>query len=147
MLYLGADHGGFELKEDLKKFLKRSKIVFTDLGPEKLVADDDFTLYTEKVCRAVQKELTVNLGILICRSGHGVTIAANKFKGIRAALCWNELVAKASRNDDHANVLCLPADYISSEHAEEIVGAWLKTSFSEEPRYLRRLKHILDFEK
>src|SRR5437870_661700 len=142
MLYLGSDHGGYKLREELKQFLKKKKIAFSDLGPKKLVSNDDYPVYTKKVAKAVEKNLKKNLGILICRSGQGVCIDANKFKGIRAALAWNEKIAKHSRTDDNANVLCLASDYISTEVAEDIVAVWLKTPFSNAPRHLRRIKEI-----
>jgi ribose 5-phosphate isomerase B len=142
MLYIGSDHGGYKLKEDLKKFLKSRKIAFTDLGAAKLVKDDDYPQYAAKVVKAVQKDLKKNLGILICRSGQGMCIAANKFKGIRAALAWNEQSAKHARRDDDANVLCLPSDYMSPEIAEHVVWSWLNTDFSFEPRHVRRIKEV-----
>ncbi len=147
MIYLGSDHGGYALKEDLKKFLKKEKINFTDLGPSSLNPKDDYPRFSEKVARAVQKDLKNNKGILICRSGQGVCIAANKFAGIRAALSWNELLAKASRNDDNVNILCLPSDYISAEVAEDITKIWLITPFSGEDRHQRRLAEIEELGK
>ncbi len=142
MIYIGSDHGGFKLKEDLKKFLKRAKWQYVDVGAKKLVKDDDFTPYTTKVSKAVQKNPAKNKGILICRSGQGVCIAANRFKHVRAALAWNEHAATHSRHDDDANVLCLPSDFISTETAEDIVWFWLTTKFSFEKRFIRRIKEI-----
>lgn len=147
MIYLGSDHGGFNLKEDLKKFLDAEKIAYKDLGPFTLHPKDDYPKFSAKVAKAVQRSPEKNLGILMCRSGQGVCVAANKFKGIRAAVAWNELLAKASRKDDAANVLCLPSDYISTEVAEDIVKAWLVTPFSGEERHKRRLKEIEGFEQ
>ncbi len=143
MLYLGSDHGGFKLKEDLKKFLRKEKIAFVDVGARRLRPQDDYPNYAAKVARGVQKHFAGNQGILICRSGHGVCIVANKFKGIRAALAWNVAVAEHSRNDEDANVLCLPADYISAATAKKIVSAWLKTNFAFKRRYIRRIEEML----
>lgn len=142
MLYIGADHGGFELKEDLKKELSKAKIAFVDVGAKKFIPEDDFPFYSLKVAEAVSKKPTKNQGLLICRSGHGVSIAANKSKNVRAALCWNEQVAQASRNDDDANVICLPADYISPAVAWRTLKVWLDTPFSNQPRHLRRIRQI-----
>lgn len=142
MIYIGADHGGFKLKEDLKKMLAKRKVSFVDVGAKKLVDGDDYPPYAKKVAQGVQKSLGKNKGVLICRSGQGVCIAANKFKGIRAALCWNEAIAKHSRNDDDANILCLAADYVSTEAAEDILLTWLNTPFSFEPRHTKRIKEI-----
>lgn len=145
MLYIGSDHGGYKLKEDLKKLLQKRKVKFADVGPLKLNDQDDYPPYAKKVAQAVQKDPDKNRGILLCRSGQGVCIAANKFKGVRAALCWNEAVAKHSRNDDDANVLCLASDFISTEMAEDIILTWLDTPFSFEQRHIRRLKEINNF--
>ena len=146
MLYIGADHGGFALKEDLKVFLTQKKIAFVDVGAKKLVPSDDYTAFAKKPLRKSVKILKKNNAILICRSGHGVCIDANKFKNVRAALCWDVAVARASRNDDDANVLCLPADYISAGLAEHIVETWLKTPFSFDERHVRRLVEVKRFE-
>lgn len=146
MLYLGSDHGGYNLKEDLKKFLTAENIEFQDLGGSGN-PDDDYPEFSAKVAKAVQGDLQNNKGVLLCKSGQGVCIAANKFKGIRAGLAWNELVAKAGRNDDDINILCLPSDYISSEVATDILKTWLITPFSAEERRTRRLKEIEELEK
>lgn len=146
MLYIAADHGGFRLKEHLKKFLAKEKITCTDLGPKKLVPDDDYADYAKLVAAKVSRNPLKDTGILICRSGQGVCIVANKFKHVRAALVWNVIEAKMSRNDDMSNILCLPSDYISPRNAEKIVEKWLETPFSTEPRHLRRVKKISTLE-
>lgn len=142
MLYIGADHGGFGLKEQLKKFFVQQKIEYIDLGAAAFVDGDDYPLYAEKVAREVAKNPAKNLGVLLCRSGQGVAIAANKIKGVRAAVIWNEAEARASRNDDHANILCLPSDYVSLVKARKIVTTWLDTPFSQEARHVKRVKMI-----
>lgn len=142
MIYIGSDHGGYNLKEDLKNFLQRQNIAFIDVGPNRIDPRDDYPEFSAKVARAVSKDPQNNKGILLCRSGHGVSIVANKFKNVRAALCWNEQVAKASRKDDDANILCLPSDYISPETAEEVTAAWLSAPFSGEERHNRRILEI-----
>lgn len=83
-----------------------------------------------------------NLGILICRSGQGMCMAANKFPGVRAALAWNVKTAKASRQDDLANILCLPADYVSILEAKKIVTAWLDTPWGKDKRFVRRAAEV-----
>ncbi len=89
-----------------------------------------------------------NLGILICRSGQGVCIVANKFTHVRAALVWNEKEAEMSRVDDMTNILCLPSDYIPTvREAEKIVEVWLSTPYSSEARHVRRIKKISALEK
>jgi ribose 5-phosphate isomerase B len=146
MLYIGADHGGFALKKDITDFLDNKHIPFVDVGAKKLDPTDDYVDFAEKAASRVSKNAGKDKAILICRSGHGVCIDANKFKNVRAALCWDVSVAQASRNDDDANVLCLPADYISSGLAEQIVETWLSTPFSFEERHVRRLQKVKKFE-
>lgn len=146
MLYISSDHGGFELKQEIASHLKRKKIKFQDLGPSDFSPEDDYPKFSAALAKKVSQNPKDGKGILICRSGQGVCLVANKFKNIRAAVCWNEHVAKASRNDDDANILCLPSDYLSSETALHILDIWMNTAFSFEPRHLRRLEEIKDIE-
>lgn len=143
MIYIGADHGGYKLKEQLKKFLAKQKFDFTDVGAKKLVKNDDYPDYAKLVAKKVSQNPLRNVGILICRSGQGVCIVANKFAHVRASLVWNEQESKMSRVDDMSNVLCLPSDYIAStKQAEQIVNIWLNTPYSNEARHVRRIKKI-----
>lgn len=146
MIYIGADHGGYKLKEQIKKFLLKQKLEFDDVGAKKLVAGDDYPDYAKLVGKKVSQNPLRNVGILICRSGQGVCIVANKFTHVRAALVWNTKEAEMSRTDDMTNVLCLPSDYISQKEAEAIVKVWLTTSFSTESRHMRRVKKISSIE-
>lgn len=147
MLYIGADHGGYKLKESLKQYLIKQKIAFVDLGAKTLKPGDDYPDYAKLVSAKVKASPKANSGILICRSGQGVCIVANKFKGVRAALVWNTKEAKMSRTDDMTNVLCLPADYVSKSVAENIVGVWLTTNYSKDKRHIRRIQKISKLEK
>jgi RpiB/LacA/LacB family sugar-phosphate isomerase len=147
MIYIGADHGGYKMKEGLKQFLTKKKLGFVDVGAKKLKVGDDYPDYAKLVGRKVSQNPERNLGILICRSGQGVCIVANKFKNVRAALVWNTKEAKMSRTDDMTNVLCLPSDYISQTEAEKIVAMWLKTPYSKLARHVRRVKKISALEK
>lgn len=142
MIYIGADHGGFKMKEQLKKFLTKKKLEFVDVGAKKLKAGDDYPDYAKIVGKKVSQNPMQNLGLLICRSGQGVCIVANKFPHVRAALVWNTKEAEMSRKDDMANVLCLPSDYISEKDAQKIVDVWLNTPYSSEARHVRRVKKI-----
>jgi ribose 5-phosphate isomerase B len=146
MLYIGSDHGGYELKEDLKAFLDNKGVKYVDVGPKKLDPADDYPKFSAEVARKVAEKPEEHQGLLMCRSGQGVCIAANKIKGARAATAWNEKVAQASRQDDNANILCLPSDYISAETAESILGAWLNAKFTGEERHRRRLSEIESLE-
>jgi RpiB/LacA/LacB family sugar-phosphate isomerase len=147
MLYIASDHGGFRHKEHLKEFLKKQKIKAVDLGPKKFVDNDDYPDYAKLVAAKVSKSPKKDLGILLCRSGQGVCIVANKFKRVRAALVWNVVEARMSRNDDMSNVLCLPSDYVSPRMAEKIVEKWLDTPYSTEERHIRRIKKISAMDK
>lgn len=139
-VYLAADHAGFELKEQIEARLKAKGYAVEDLGAKTFNPDDDYPRFAgelaEKVASGDDK------GIAVCGSGEGVCIVANRVKGIRASLVWNVEVAKAARNDDDSNVLCLPARFIDTETAMSIVDAWLATPFSNADRHARRLKQI-----
>ncbi|HSX39299.1 MAG TPA: RpiB/LacA/LacB family sugar-phosphate isomerase [Candidatus Saccharimonadales bacterium] len=145
MIYISSDHGGFDLKNALVNFLNTKNMKVVDLGPQTLVPDDDFPDYTVPLVRKVS-ENPDNKGILICRNGVGVSIMANRFDGIRAVLSFDPKQAASSRNDDDTNVLALPADYIDSEKAKQIVQTWLTTNFSGESRFKRRLNKIKQIE-
>lgn len=146
MLYIASDHGGFKLKNKLVAYIVKEFGRVFDLGPEKLVPDDDYPDYAKKVAGKVSKNPDIDFGILICRSGQGVCIVANKFKGVRAGLVWNVKEAKASRNDDHTNILCLPSDYITFKQAQSVVKTWLDTPWSKDKRHLRRVGKISKLE-
>ncbi len=147
MLYIASDHGGFQLKEFITSNLAQEGGRVSDMGPSALVPDDDYPDYAKKVAAKVSKNPTTDFGILICRSGQGMCIAANKFAGVRAGLVWNVKEARASRNDDHTNVLCLPSDYITPAMALKIVQVWLNTPWSKEKRHIRRVKKVSALER
>jgi ribose 5-phosphate isomerase B len=140
-IYLASDHGGFELKEKIKKYLLAKGLSVKDLGPEKLEPTDDFPDFAIPLARKVA-ESKGNLGIVLCRNGAGVEIAANKIDGVRAVLSWESEHAASTRADDNANVLALPADYLDEQKAFEIVDTWLSTPYSQEQRFERRLEKI-----
>ncbi len=147
MIYIGADHRGYSLKETLKVYLKELNYVWEDLGAKELIADDDYPDYTLAVAQKIAEDPENNRGILICGSGVGVDITANKIKDIRSALCFDVKQAQASRNDDNANVLSLPADFISEDLAREIIKIWLETPFSGSEHYVRRIEKIKKIEE
>jgi len=144
MIALGSDHGGFKLKEEIKKILEEKDIKYKDYGSFSEIRTD-YPIYAEKVARSIQNK-ECDTGILVCKSGAGMTIAVNKFKGIRAALAFNEEVSKASKADDNINVLILPADYISISNAISIIRVWIATEFKG-GRYEERLQMIENIEK
>lgn len=144
MIYIGADHRGFRLKEEIKKWLESQQYEYRDLGANEYIKDDDYPEISIKLAETVISEN--GKGILICGSGAGACIAANKVKGIRAGLCSSEKQAKVDRNDDDINVLCVSADLISVEDNIKIVSVFLATMFSSEERYIRRINQIKEYE-
>lgn len=142
-IFVGADHQGFQLKSRLVTLLKRHGYEVTDEGDEKLDPNDDFPVFAQKVVSAVLSSGDNDArGILVCGSGQGMCIAANRFKGIRACLAYDRESARSARNDDDSNVLCLPASVLKTEDAGRIVQTWLDTAFAGAPRYVRRIKEL-----
>jgi len=142
-IYLGADHNGFALKAELCKFLQKGGYEVVDSGDTALDPDDDFPQFAGRVVSAVLADDDRDArGILICGSGQGMCMAANRFKGIYASLCWNMAEARSSRNDDDSNVLCLSASSLDSKKAEAIVTTFLNTPFAGAPRFKRRLMEL-----
>ena len=143
MIILGSDHGGYRLKEEIKKYLAENDIEFKDLGTmnEERV---DYPNIAKAVASAVQNNIN-DKGILICRSGIGMSIVANKFKGIRCALCHNEFTAKYSRMHNNSNILALGADELSVNEAICILRMWIATEF-EGGRHNERLDIIKNIE-
>lgn len=124
MVYIGADHRGFELKEDLKQRMEAEGIEFEDMGAEKFDPDDDYVDYAKAVGDMVADDPKGSKGILICGSGVGVDMAANKIRGVRSCLVFDEKRAAQSRLHEDANVLCLAADVLISEQAFDIIKAF-----------------------
>jgi ribose 5-phosphate isomerase B len=147
VIYIGADHRGFELKEYLKNFLRGIGYEVIDRGNFQKDESDDYPDFAAIVARNVSIEHETAKGILICGSGAGMCIVANKFMYIRAALAINSNQAFDMRNDDDVNILCLAADYLEPEEARKIVFTWLQTSFEGAERFRRRLKKIQRIEE
>ena len=139
MFAIGSDHGGYKLKEEIKKYLDEKEIKYVDCGSfsEERV---DYPDIAKTVAEKVQKKECEN-GILICRSGIGMSIVANKFKGIRCAKCNNEQEAKFAKMHNNSNVLALGADYITENEAICILRTWLATEF-EGGRHQERINII-----
>ena len=145
-IYLGADHRGFELKEKIAKWLFEMDHAFQDLGAQNLVPGDDFTKYAEEVASLVAKN-EGSRGVLLCGSGVGVEVMANKFDGIRAGIGESVLQVEKGRNDDDMNVLVIAADFTSEKEAKAMLIAFLETKFSGKARYERRLEEITKIEE
>ena len=141
MIAIGCDHGGYQLKEEIKKYLEEKQISYKDLGcmNEERV---DYPNIAKEVAKEVQSG-NCEKGILICRSGIGMSIVANKFKGIRCVLCHDEFTAKYSRLHNDGNVLALGADVVSVNEAICILRMWLATEF-EGGRHQERINLIKD---
>ena len=138
-IFISSDHAGFKLKETIKDFLKNKKIKFQDLGP----SDDsrvDYPDYAHKVARKVKLNKT-NIGILVCGSGTGMNIAANKHKNIRAAQCFNLKSTKLSRLHNDANIITLGSRLITKKNALRFVSVFLNTKF-DGGRHIKRVNKI-----
>jgi len=144
MIAIDADHGGYKLKEEIKKYLDELGIEYKDFGTYN-EERTDYPIYAKEVAEAVSTK-KCNLGILVCRSGAGMTIVANKFKGVRAANFTNEEETRFSKSDDDINVAVFGGDYITPNEAIRMLRIWLATEFKG-GRYLERLQMIEDIEK
>ena len=140
-VFIGADHGGFELKEKLKVFVSNLGFDIEDLGAFQLNLEDDYPDFIIPTAQKVSQNPD-SLGIVIGRSGNGEAIAANKIKGIRAAVCLTSEMARKAKKDNDANVLSLGADYVNHSEVENIIKTFLETKFSDEKRHLRRIEKI-----
>ena len=144
MIALGSDHGGYILKEEIKKYLDEKQIPYKDFGtstPERT----DYPVFAEAVAKSIQSN-ECDKGILICTTGIGMAMAANKFKGIRAAVCLNEANAKQAKEHSDINVLALSAEELSITKVVPIIRMWMASEFLG-GRYLERLQMIEEIEK
>lgn len=141
---IGSDHGGFELKEILMKFINAAGYRSVDLGTHSKDSCD-YPLIGFEVADAVGKG-KADLGVLICKTGVGMTVIANKVHGVRAAACYDAAMARSAREHNDTNVLVLGASYTDSAKAKEILKAWLGAKHTEE-RHARRVKQIKEIEK
>jgi ribose 5-phosphate isomerase B len=141
---LGSDHAGFELKEEMKKFLSQNKYDYKDFGTYN-EESCDYPDYAVKVCNAMLKE-GYDRGVLVCGTGIGMSIAANKFKGIYAALVDNSFSARMTRSHNDSNVLVLPGRLIGKDLGRDIIKIWLETKY-EGGRHDKRVNKIKEIEK
>ncbi|WFR57749.1 ribose 5-phosphate isomerase B [Anaerocolumna sp. AGMB13025] len=142
MIAIGCDHGGFELKQEVMEHLKSRSIEYKDFGTY-TNESCDYPVYAKKVAEAVLSK-ECELGILICGTGIGISIAANKIKGIRAALCHDCFSAEATKSHNDANILAMGARVVGAGHALKIVDTFLDTPFSNDERHIRRINLIED---
>jgi len=146
LIYIGADHRGFALKENLKPVLKNLGYEVADVGAAVLTPDDDYPVYAKLVAEKVSASPADVRGILICGSGFGVDEAENKFPNVRSALASSPDHAYQARHDDDANVLAIAADFINEGIAEKMVKVFLATPFAKEEKYKRRLGEVGEIE-
>lgn len=140
-IFIGADHRGYELKEKIARWLFEMDHAFQDLGAQNLDPSDDYTKYAEEVASLV-KDNPGSRGILLCGSGVGVDVVANKFDGVRASIGKSVLQVRAGRSDDDMNILVIAADYTSEKEAKAMLIAFLETKYDREARHERRLEEI-----
>ncbi len=145
-IYLGSDHRGYHLKEKIARWLFEWGYEFSDMGADHLDPEDDYTTYAERVASMVGSSSSSTRGILLCGSGVGVDVVANKFDGVRASIGKSVEQVKAGREDDDMNILVLAADYTKEEEAKEMVKAFLETNFSGKNRFKKRLSDIKKIE-
>jgi len=143
---VGADHGGYPLNERVIEELRTAGHEITDFGTHDGSISDDYSDYAREVGQAIQRN-AAGLGILICGSGVGASVAANKLKGVRAALCGDTYSAHQSREHDDCNILCLGARVTGVELAVEIVRVFVAARFTGDERHRRRLKKVLEIER
>ncbi len=147
MLYLGADHRGYNLKEGIKNYLQEEDIPFKDLGNTVYDDKDDYPDWAEVVAQRVSSSAKKDKGILICGSGIGMSIVANKFPKIRAGLCLSGYMAKSAKEDDDVNIICLAADITDLGTSQRIIEEWQKAKFKKDNRYQRRVNKIRKIEQ
>jgi ribose 5-phosphate isomerase B len=143
-IILGSDHAGFELKKEIKKFLNKLGYKCEDLG----AFDKEPSDYPETALRVAEKVAkTGSKGILMCGTGLGEAIVANKVKGVRATNCFDKYTARMSREHNNSNLLCLGARILKADEAKNLTKIWLSTAFSNKERHRRRVKQILLIEE
>ena len=140
---IGADHGGYKLKEEIKRYLDELEIAYVDVGTDS-EARTDYPMFASRVAELiVAKEC--DCGILCCRSGNGMTVVANKYKGIRAGTIWNETAARFAKMDDDINVITLGGDYLTINEAICCVRNWISAEFKG-GRYQERIDMLNEIE-
>lgn len=144
-VFFAADHAGLQMKSSLLASLE-GQYELVDVGPYELRPDDDYPLYAVKLAQNVVAN-PGSMGVVVCASGQGMAIAANKIKGVRASVVWNETIAQETRVDNDSNVLSLPSRSLSPDQALAIVAKWLTTPFSNEERHIRRILEISKIER
>ncbi len=142
MIYIASDHAGYELKKQLTQYVTQElKQKIQDMGPSKYDENDDYPDYVKPVANKVLAD-PQGMGVLICGSGQGVCMVANRIKGIRAALAYSLESAESARKEDDANILCLAGRVLSREHANAILKKFIETKFDAREKRVRRVEKI-----
>lgn len=142
-IYVGADHRGHRLRQSLLVYLQRAGYEVSDDSSPKLDPGDDYPVIAQRLAKDILTSDDDHCrGILICGSGQGICMAANRFKGIRACLGYDREAVRSARRDDDANVICLPANILEKDAANLLVETFLNTPFVPEPRYIRRIQEM-----
>jgi len=141
-IFIGADHRGYQLKDNLIEYLQSKNIRVEDLGNYEYDPEDNFPMYANKVSEAVLQYPEDYLGIVICGSGAGVCIASNRHKRIYCMIGFDVEQVKSARAHDHVNVLALAADHTDIEKAKELVDAFIETELNTQEKYLKRLEMV-----
>lgn len=148
-LFLGADHQGYHLKEKIEVYLAKRGYAIEDVGAQTLDHDDDFPQFAQLAATKVlgEHERDDPRAILVCGGGQGMSMAANRFSGIRASVVWDSYEARMTRNDNDSNVLCLPARVLDddAELWKDVIDTWLSTPFANAPRFRRRNAELDEF--
>lgn len=140
-ILIGSDHGGYKLKEWIKKELDKNNLKYQDVGVES-DKSVDYPDIAKKISSVVSKEPKKNIGILICGTGIGMSLVANKYKNVRAALCHNKFTSTMAREHNNANILCMGGRVVNKKTGIEIVKTFIETPFSNEQRHKRRVRKI-----
>lgn len=141
-IFIGADHRGLKLKNIIVEYLQNKNIRIEDLGAYEYNKDDDFPDFAKPVAEAVLSQPEKFLGIVICGSAVGVSIAANRYKGVYCGVGFDSEQIKSAKAHDHINILAIPADYLTTEKALELVDIFINTKPMHEEKYIRRLNKI-----
>jgi len=145
-IYIGSDHGGFQQKEQLSKWLFELGYSVEDYGPHELDPTDDYPEYAIAVAEAVVMADAPVIGVITCRSAGGVTIAANKVIGARAVAIFDEKSAVHAKEHNNANIVTISGDWLSDQEAQVTLQVFLETKFTQKQRHVRRLAQISEYE-
>lgn len=146
-IFIGADHRGFEFKNKIVEHLQQKNIKVDDMGPYEYDPEDDYPDFAFKVAQAVAQNPKEFIGIVTCGSGVGVSVAANRYKGVICGVGFNPKQVQHIRENDHANVLAIPSDYVDFETATQFINIFLNTPLKTEEKYLRRVRKLDEDQK